>query len=161
MELKQIEDLIYERNITLIKDDIPSNKMKGLYFDNTIIYDRSLCTSAEKACVLAEELGHYETSAGDILDYSTVNSKKQERKARLWAADRLISFEDFIEASRQGIRNRYELAEFLNVTEEFLQESIQMWKEKYGNYISFGGYFITLEPLGIWTNERFNRVNKK
>ena len=153
MDLKQIEDLIYERNITLIKDDIPTDKMKGLYADNIIVYDRSLSTSAERMCVLAEELGHYETSSGDILDYSTVNSRKQERKARLWAAERLIKFDDLIEASRQGIHNRYELAEFLNVTEEFLQESIQMWKEKYGNYISYGKYFITLEPLGVWVNE--------
>lgn len=138
-----------EKNLKVY--EIPMESYAGRIIDNNIIINKNMA-EIEKSCVLAEELGHYETSAGDILDYSTVNSKKQERKARLWAADRLISFEDFIEASHQGIRNRYELAEFLNVTEEFLQESIQMWKEKYGNYISFGRYFITLEPLGIWVN---------
>lgn len=153
MDLDKIEDMIHERNITLIKDDIPATKMKGLYFDNTIIYDKSLETSAEKVCILAEELGHYETSSGDILDYSTVNSKKQERKARIWAADRLISFDDIIKASDAGIRNRYELAEFLNVTEEFIEETLRFWKEKYGLYISYGNYLIgCLEPLGVWVN---------
>lgn len=35
----------------------------------------------EKACVLAEELGHYYTSQGDILELDTVDAIKQEQRA--------------------------------------------------------------------------------
>lgn len=121
----------------------------GRIVDDNIIINKDM-TEVEKACTLAEEIGHYETSSGDILDYSTINSKKQERKARLWASERLIDFGDFIKASAAGIRNRYELAEYLNVTEEFLQESLDLWKEKYGNYIEYKNYLIVLDPLGVW-----------
>ena len=43
-------------------------KIKGLYYDKVIAISRHIDTTAEKTCILAEELGHYYTSAGNILD---------------------------------------------------------------------------------------------
>ena len=37
-------------------------KIDGLYIDGHIALDKGLKTTAEKACVLAEELGHHYTS---------------------------------------------------------------------------------------------------
>ena len=42
-------------------------------------------TIPEKACALAEELGHHETSVGNIIDMTSAANRKQERQARLWA----------------------------------------------------------------------------
>lgn len=149
MELEHIEDMIKERNITLIKDDIPINNLKGLHFDNVIVYDTSLTTSAEKKCIIAEELGHYETSSRINLDYKDILSQKEERRARGWAADKLIAFDQIIKASSEGIRNRFELAEYLNVTEEFLIETLEFWQQKYGNYITYKDKKIILNPLMV------------
>ena len=51
-------------------------------------------TITEKACVLAEEIGHYETTVGDILDMSNPWNRKQERQARLNGYNRMIGLID-------------------------------------------------------------------
>ncbi|EOS34270.1 hypothetical protein C808_05270, partial [Lachnospiraceae bacterium M18-1] len=47
-------------------------------------------TTTEKACVLAEELGHHETTVGNIIDLSVSWNRKQERQARLNGYNRMI-----------------------------------------------------------------------
>lgn len=122
---------------------------KGLYKNNKIIIDKNIKTNAEKKCILAEELGHHYTSVGNILDQSKVENRKQEKKARRWAFERCVSVMDLVKASKEGIRNRYELAEYLDVTEEFLQEALNFYKEKYGLYYVLDNYIIYFEPLGV------------
>jgi hypothetical protein len=53
-------------------------KLKGLYSCNVIAINSNTATEAEKACILAEELGHYHTTVGDILDQSKTQNRKQE-----------------------------------------------------------------------------------
>ena len=131
---------VYERNI---------GNFKGLYVDGNIALNHAIETRAEKACVLAEELGHYHTTCGNILDQSKAENRKQERKARAWAYERLVNFHGLIEASKCGIKNKYELAEFFGVTEWFLEQAIQYYKEKYGMLLKLGCYIIYFEPLGV------------
>ena len=115
------EKLLIEANnekINVYERDI--GKLKGLYVDGNIALNLAIETYSEKACVLAEELGHYHTTVGDILDLSKAENRKQERRARGWAYEKLVSLTSLIEASKQGIRNRYELAEYLGVSEKFI-----------------------------------------
>lgn len=123
--------------------------LKGLYVDNTITINSNIETEAEKKCILAEELGHYCTSYGNILDQSTVENRKQEKKAREWAYRQTVGLSDLIQAYKSGVRNRYELAEFLNVTEEFLQEVITYYQGKYGPCFEFDNYIIYFAPFGV------------
>lgn len=44
-----------------------NGRIKGLYCDNFIAINSNISTSTEKVCVLAEELGHYHTTVGNIL----------------------------------------------------------------------------------------------
>lgn len=68
----------------------------GRIYDNRIAIHKDIKTQSEKACVLAEELGHYHTNYGDVLDQSDIRNRKQEYKARLWditcKLDYLVSF---------------------------------------------------------------------
>jgi len=130
---------VYERNM----------RLKGLYSDNVIAISSRLNSSTEKACILAEELGHHYTSAGDILDQTKLSNVKQEKRARSWAYERLIPLNRLIDACAAGCRNRYELAEYLEVTEEFLDEAIKRYKEKYGLFYTVNNYTIYFEPLGV------------
>ena len=43
---------------------------------------RKEMTKTEKACILAEEIGHYYTTTGNILDQRNTGNRKQEMKAR-------------------------------------------------------------------------------
>ena len=129
-------------------------KIKGLYGENNVWLNKNISTTAEKICILAEELGHHYTTSGDILDQSKIENRKKEIIARRWAYRKLVPLESLIEAYWAGISSRYELAEFLEVTEEFLEDAIKYYKDKYGLYHKINSYVICFEPLGIF--EFFN-----
>ncbi|WP_281811475.1 hypothetical protein [Vallitalea longa] len=52
-------------------------------------------------------------------------------------------------AYKYGCSNQYEIAEYFNVTEEFLIKAVNRYKEKYGLYYKTDNYIIYFEPLGI------------
>lgn len=104
----------------------------------------------KKKCILAEEIGHYLTSDGNILDQGNVENIKQEDKARGWAYFRVLDPVGFVFAYKAGCRSRHEIAEYLDVTEEFLQEAIGYFKRKHGLFYRINkNYLITFEPLGV------------
>ncbi len=74
----------------------------------------------EKSCILAEELGHHYTTVGNILDQSSVSNRKQELRARMWAYNKLIGLMGIIKSYEHGCQSYHEMAEYLDVTEEFL-----------------------------------------
>ena len=148
--MNRYERLQYEAckdGIDVIEGNFSKN-IKGLYCDGTVAIKKDISTT-EKACVLAEELGHHYTTVGNILDQSDVSNRKQERRARLWAYRRAFDLIDLISAYKYGCRNRYELAEYLEVTEQFLQDALDTYKEKYGLCTKVDKYVVFFEPLGI------------
>ena len=142
--LQEIED----NNIDIVEKPLRGN-LKGLYSDNIIALGDQIKTNTERTCVLAEELGHYYTSAGDILDQSTIENRKQEYKARRWAVKRLVRVEDIIEAFNAGVSTRSELAECLNITEKFLYIAIDHFKGIYGQFTELNEYVICFDPLYV------------
>lgn len=56
-------------------------ELRGLYWDRAIGVHQGAST-AEKACILAEELGHYHTSVGNLLERDQLVNRKLEKKAR-------------------------------------------------------------------------------
>ncbi len=110
------------------------------------IYLRKGMTTTEKACVLAEELGHHYTAVGDILDMDITSNRKLERAGRLHAYNRMIGLIGIINAYEHGCRNYYEMAEFLDVTEDFLKESLECYRQKYGRCVTLDNYIIYFEP---------------
>lgn len=124
-------------------------KLKGLYVDNTITLNSDIQTEIEKKCILAEELGHYHTSSGDIRDQSKIENRKQEIRARRWGYEKLVGIIDIINAHKYGVKNRHELAEYLNVTEEFIEEVIIHYRLKYGLYFKVDNYVVYFEPLAV------------
>ena len=121
------ENLLHEANeehIEVVYRPLRGN-IKGLYSDHVIAINSKIVTTAEKACVLAEELGHYHTSVGNILDQKKLENRKQERRARGWSYEKLVPLDKLIEASNAGIRTRHDLAEFLGITESFFTAAIR------------------------------------
>ena len=119
-----------------------NGRIKG----NRIAIRKDLKTTAEKACVLAEELGHYETTVGDILEMSSSWNRKQERQARLNGYNRMIGVFGIIRAYEAGCQAQHEIADFLNVTEEYLLECIECYRDKYGEMKSVDNYMVYFIP---------------
>lgn len=137
-------------NVTITNQfDLSGTRLKGLYCGSTIALNRDMYIESEKACVLAEELGHHYTTVGNIMDQSITENRKQERRARIWAYTKMISLSDLIRSHYEGCQNRYEIAENLEVTEEFLIECLNYYKEKYGLCTRCENYVIYFEPLGV------------
>jgi hypothetical protein len=130
----------------LIVKEKPLKANDGRIKGNRIAIRKDIPTLTEKACVLAEELGHHKTTAGNIIRQETVSEKKQENAARIWAYNRLIGLRGIIDGFTHGCRNRAELAEYLGVTEAFLQNAIDCYKRKYGLCVTVDNYVIYFEP---------------
>ena len=126
-----------------------ADRIKGLYCDGVIAVSKDIDTSAEKTCIIAEELGHHLTASGNILDQKDTSNRKQELKGRIWAYNRLIGLTGIIKAYKSGCRNRYEIAQTLEVTEDMLQDAIDYYHEKYGLCAQVDNYTIYFEPLGV------------
>lgn len=118
----------------------------GLIHNDVIGLNKNISTNTERACVLAEELGHYHTTYGNIIDQNDVSNRKQERKARLWAYNKMIGLTGIIDAYKHDCSNLYEIIEYLGVTEEFFKDAIECYKQKYGAYTEVDNYIIYFEP---------------
>lgn len=132
----------------LVKEQ-PLTEHDGLIRGSRIAIRKDIEAQAEKSCVLAEEIGHYRTSSGNILDQNKVESRKQEYRARLYGYNLKIGLAGLIRAYEARCRNRYEMAEYLDVTEEYLEEAIDCYKAKYGLYVSIDNYLIYFEPFVV------------
>lgn len=131
-----------------------SNRIKGLYCDNIIAINRCVDTQKEKVCILAEELGHHYTTSRNIIDITDISNAKQEQRARIWAYNKLIGLCGIIECYKSNCTNRYEMAEHLEVTEDFLNEALDYYKNKYGTYTTVDNYIICFEPC-VYVLEQF------
>lgn len=153
-EYERMEQFAYDHDIKLIISSLPE-QLSGYYYSNSdldlisITLSSLLETTVQKTCILAEELEHYFTTPDNLFASSKINRDKYECKARFGAARRLIPFDKLIKAKAAGIRNRYELAEYLNVTEPFLEQGIESFKKQYGPHIKYKDYMIYFDPLDI------------
>lgn len=51
-----------------------------------------------------------------------------------------------VQAFEARCRNKHEMAEYLNITEEFLSDALGCYKSKYGVSIKIANYIIYFEP---------------
>lgn len=148
------EDLLEESlsdDIYVIENANFSSKADGLINGSVIGINKKVRSQRKRACILAEELGHYHTTYGNILCQNSASDRKQELHARTWAYDRMIGMIGIIEAYKHGCHSVYDTAEYLDVTEEFLSEALQYYRQKYGICTKIDNYVIYFEPyLGIF-----------
>ena len=122
------EDLLneaYKEGITVKEKPLKYNdgRIKG----NKIANRKSIETDKEKACILAEELGHYYTTVGDILDQNDSNNRRQELIARKWAYEKILPIENILFAVQDGHTEIWDMAEYLDVDEKFLRDALKCY----------------------------------
>lgn len=130
----------------LVVKEKPLKYNNGRIKGSRVAIRQDLSTSVEKACVLAEELGHHYTTYGNILDQSDASNRKQELHARAWAYNKQIGLLGLIRAYEHGCRNRFEIAEYLEVTEEVLEECLIFYRNKYGVCANVDNYVVYFIP---------------
>lgn len=81
----------------------------------------SISTTAEEACIMAHELGHCDTGTTHAV-YSPLDLvAKHEYAANKQAVHRLIPYADMLDAIRSGCTDVWQLADWFNVTEDFVR----------------------------------------
>lgn len=145
-KLEKLEQDAFEDNVKVHDYYLGEESLRGIYVNGNVAINTSVNNSIEKACVLAEELGHHHTSVGNILDMDLTGNRKQERQARIWAFNKLIGLTGIVEAFEHGCQSRYEMAEYLEVTEEFLEECVACYRNKYGVGTTLDNYYIMFIP---------------
>ncbi|NFH89145.1 ImmA/IrrE family metallo-endopeptidase [Clostridium botulinum] len=130
-KLFNIFNIIEKENIILEEIDLTSASLDGIYIkiphiSPTIGINKSIVNNSRKCIsILSEELGHHFTTFGNLtkesLSYShKLIKNKKELKARLWAANFLISDKEFVQALNDCITSIPEMADYFNVTEEII-----------------------------------------
>ena len=145
-KLEQLEQEAFENAVKVHNYYLGEENLKGIYIDGNIAINTSVDNGAEKACVLAEELGHYYTTVGDITDLSDFQNRKQERQARLWGYNKLIGLTGIIQAFRAGCHSRHETAEYLGVTEQFYRNVSTATRKNTENMRKIDNYIIFFIP---------------
>lgn len=128
--MRQLEELYEEAQeygIEVEQETIPVPNIDATYINTgngKLIMLRADGTTVEKTCWLAEELGHHITGTDIVLRYNSAADWKAEARARRWAHMRLLT-PDAIRTAARNTDDIYEIAEALDVSVEFLRESIE------------------------------------
>lgn len=131
------------KNLSIvIRHDMPSH-LGGCCVGNYIAINANR-SELEKYQVLQEEIAHYDTSAGDISDYSDHLNRKQEKKARSLAMERAVPLDSLIYCFKHDLWTSEEVADYLGVTPKYLWQAIENYRQKRGDVFKYQGYIFDL-----------------
>lgn len=138
-----------QKSVPIIEKDLFDNTgCYGLYRNGRIYIEQTLSTKQKKE-VLAEEYGHYKTSFGKIIAQKSLDAIKQEKKARNYSYDILVTLDDLIECSEAGLSNHYECADYLNVSCDTLKDIFLYYQQKYGYTYFYKGRIFEFRDLSV------------
>lgn len=148
--MSHYEQLLTQNEHIKIKDthSLPDG-YNGFYNDGIILIDKNL-SETRKAEVLYEELAHHKLTYGNILDQSKWINRKFENYARRHGYEAALPLRIIVEAYHYGVSNLYELAEYVQLSEEHVMEILEHYKSKYGLNARYGNYVIKFEPLRVF-----------
>lgn len=154
--MSRYEQLLTENEHIKIRDthSLPDG-YSGFYKDGIILIDKNL-PETRKAEVLYEELAHHKLTYGNILDQSKDINRKFENYARRHGFEAALPLRIIVEAHNYGVSNLYELAQYIQLSEEHVLEILEHYKQKYGIGTHYGNYSITFEPLRVY---KYNSVD--
>jgi len=147
MEYEMLLKEAASENIYIIENADFKSEADALINGNVIGINKNVRVKRKRICILAEELGHYHTTIGNILDQTKINNRKQELQARVWSYNKLIGLNGIVNAYKSGCKNLYEMADYLEVTESFLNDALDAYRNKYGPQIKHNGYEIVFTPV--------------
>lgn len=134
-----------EKNIK-VHDFYLGEGLDAIYIDSNIAISPNIRSNKKRTCLMAEEMGHHETSVGDILNQRIAENRKQEFQARMYAYNKLIGLQGIIDCYEYGCNNVHEMAKYLEVTERFVIDALEAYEKKYGIQTKYKDYIVRFNP---------------
>ena len=118
-----------EENIKI--DFFPMKRLKALAIPHSIaINPNKIKTNRELKEALAHELGHHKRNAFYTIHSSLETRERQEERATRWAVDALVPAEEIKKALKKGYVELWPLADYFDVSEEFMADAIRVHRLK-------------------------------
>lgn len=120
-----------QEGITIDIISVPQNKSLSVHLDNRfyVAIDETIMeTSSDKRVHLAHELGHCATNSFYNLYAPLDLREKHEYHANKWAVTNLIPKSELVALLKNGYE-KWSIAEYFNVTEDFVNLAIYMYFE--------------------------------
>lgn len=144
------EELCIKNDWIEIEETNRLPKFQPGFYINGQIYINSNLSETRKAEVLYEELAHHKLTYGNILDQSKDINRKFENYARRHGYESALPLRIIVEAHNYGVSNLYELAQYVQLSEEHVLEILKHYKNKYGIGTHYGEFLITFDPLRVF-----------
>ncbi|PTI22610.1 toxin [Staphylococcus warneri] len=148
------EELCIKNNWIEIEETNRLPKFQPGFYINGKIYINSNLSETRKAEVLYEELAHHKLTYSNILDQSKWINRKFENYAKRHGYEAALPLRIIVEAHNYGVSNLYELAQYVQLSEEHVLEILEHYKQKHGIGTHYGNYSITFEPLRVYKLHR-------
>lgn len=127
VELSSIYNDIEKQEITLFTQDIGFSDAATIEIHGKygIFLDISCFESIRKyKAILAHELGHCATGCTQKVSSPLDLIEKHEYKADKWAIEQYVSFEAVSRAIKEGYTELWQLAEYFDLPEPFIQKAL-------------------------------------
>lgn len=135
---------------TVIEMDLEGET--GYCLNEALFINKNL-SEKQKYWILSEEIGHFKTTFGNILNLNDIRNKKLENVARSESIERVCSLVHIVNAIKQGANDRYEIAEYLSITDNFFDEAIKYHRLKNELFCECDGVVLYFEPnFGVLKN---------
>ena len=130
--MKNLYSIAEKSNISIL--NFKTRKLKAVSVPGKIGIDESKMQShSELNVCLAHELGHQFKNAFYDISSTFETRDRQEARATRWAVNELVPADELIAALKSGYTEVYDLAEYFNVTEDFIREAVRI-HEINGNF---------------------------
>lgn len=121
---------IAEKN-NIVIDSFRMKAVKAFSMPNIIVLNPNLVkTSQETRECIAHELGHHMRNAFYNIESTFETRERQEERATRWAVQELIPVHELKKAIKNGYTEIWQLADYFDVSYEFMVEAIRIHKVK-------------------------------
>lgn len=129
MNLTQLYRIASDNKIKV--DNFDTKVVEAFSMPNIIILNKKkLRKRIDRKMHLAHELGHCLTWSFYNISSKYNTRSRMEYRADRWVIHNLIPFSEFYEALQNGITERWQLAEYFEVTEDYIDKAITMYEQK-------------------------------
>lgn len=130
MQIEKLYGIAEKNDVFVYSRDmrLPSIAV-DIYGIKAIALQKELTLREERSC-LAHELGHHLKGALYNKETPCYTRGQCEHKADKWAAHKLIPVRSLFTAFRKGCVEVWQLAEYFDVTEDFILKTIEIYKQE-------------------------------